>query len=263
MNKHRIEQSFDEAATAYDRHAVIQRVAARHLAERIQARWPHLNRIVEIGCGTGNLTQWLAQSYPVADYLATDLAPSMLEACARRMGSRLRYAQVDGEQAECAGHDLVASSLAFQWFDDPLGAIRRLHAQGVRLGIATLAEGTFAEWKAAHAQLDLDDGVLPFPSEAAFQELALDLGATVEFETIQESYPQAMAFVRALKGIGAGTPRPGHRPAPLGKVLRRFPDGITVSYRVAYILVPAPEADEDSVTCSKTDSKARMGSRSR
>ncbi|MDE2076978.1 MAG: methyltransferase domain-containing protein [Burkholderiales bacterium] len=238
MDKHRVEQSFDDAASAYDRHAVIQRVAARHLADRIQTRWPHLNRIVEIGCGTGNLTQWLAPAYPVADYLATDLAPGMLEACARRMGSRLRYAQVDGEQAECTGHDLVASSLAFQWFDDPVGAIRRLHAQHVRLGIATLVEGTFVEWKAAHARLGLDDGVLPFSSEADFQKLAQDLGATVDFETIQEPYPQAMDFVRAIKAIGAGTPRPGHRPAPLGKVLRQFPEGITVSYRVAYLLAP-------------------------
>lgn len=236
MDKQRVGHSFDGAALTYDALAVVQRQAAQHLAHAMASRWPQLGRIHEIGCGTGNLTALLAQAYPHADLWATDLAEGMLHACEQRLGARARYALQDGETADVEGFDLVASSLAFQWFDDQATAIRRLHAQGPRLAVATLIEGTFAEWKTAHAQLGLQDGVLPFMSEAALRALCQDIGADLHIETLQESYAQAMDFVRAIKGIGAGTPRPGHRPAPLGKVLRAFPNGITVSYRVAYVL---------------------------
>ncbi len=236
MDKQRISHSFAAAARAYDQHAVVQRQAAQHLAQRIVARWPHVSSIFEIGCGTGNLTARLALAYPQADILATDLAPAMVQACQQHLGDLVRYAQLDGEQADASGFDLAVSSLAFQWFDDPSAAIRRLWEQGPRLAIATLLDGTFAEWKAAHAQLGLQDGVLPFMTEAHLQSLCDEIGASYDVETLHESYPQAMDFVRAIKGIGAGTPRDGHRPAPLSKVLRAFPDGITVSYRVAYVL---------------------------
>ncbi|MDE2593835.1 MAG: hypothetical protein KGL57_06320, partial [Burkholderiales bacterium] len=115
-------------------------------------------------------------------------------------------------------------------------AMARLRQQGPRLAIATLLDGTFAEWKAAHERMGLQDGVLPFMTEAALHQLCTQTGLQYDVETLLASYPQAMDFVRALKGIGAGTPRTGHHPAPLGKVLRQFPDGITVSYRVAYVL---------------------------
>lgn len=237
MDKTRISDSFAHAASAYDAHAHIQRQAAQHLAERIAARWPQgIHRIFEIGCGTGNLTALLAHAYPQARITATDLAPNMLQVCQQRMGPRASYALLDGETALCEGFDLVASSLAFQWFDDQSSAIERLTRQGPRLAIATLLEGTFAEWKAAHAQLGLQDGVLPFMTEAQLQSLCQSCGLRYEVETLQEIHPRAMDFVRAIKSIGAGTPRAGHQPAPLGKVLRQFPDGITVSYRVGYVL---------------------------
>lgn len=252
MDKHRVQHHFAAAAHSYDAHASVQRQAAQHLAQRIAARWPDARRVFEIGCGTGNLTEQLLLACPHAEVLATDLASDMLRVCAERLaspaGPRLRWAQLDGENAHVGGHELVASSLAIQWFNDPLGALRRLHAQGVHLAIATLIDGTFAEWRQAHAQLGLADGVQPFVSQAALAALAHELsaaspatgGASLTIDTLQAHHAQAIDFVRALKGIGAHTPRSGHQPAPLGRVLRQFPHGITISYRVAYLLIDAP-----------------------
>lgn len=241
MDKQRIERNFAGAAADYDRHATIQRQAAARLAGLIALAFPRVARILEIGCGTGNLTRDLLRAYPEATLCATDLASSMLLVCAAHTPpselARMTFRHADGEDLPSHGHDLVASSLAFQWFDDPLGALRRLHAQGGSLGVATLVEGTFSEWKAAHAELGLVDGIRHFVSESELRALAQDLGGQLVFETIREHHPHAVDFVRSIKGVGAATPRPGHQPARLRQVLRRFPQGISASYRVAYLLI--------------------------
>jgi malonyl-CoA O-methyltransferase len=109
-----------------------------------------------------------------------------------------------------------------------------------RLAVATLLDGTFAEWKAAHTSVGVNDGVRTFMTEGALRALCAQMGTcskvTIVVETVHEHYPDVLQFVRSLKAIGAGTARPGHRPAPLRRVLRAFPQGIHASYRVAYVL---------------------------
>lgn len=239
-DKQRIAATFAAAAPDYDGHAVVQRHAAEQLAQRVRERWPRLERVVEIGCGTGNLTERLVQAYPGAAIRATDIAPGMVKACRERIrvlgASSVQFAVEDGEHLDCSGADLVASSLVLQWFSDQSAALARLAAQVPRLAVVTLLDGTFGEWRAAHARLGLDDGVRAFLTEEALQTLCARIGVRVQVETVQEHYPDVLQFVRSLKAIGASTARPGHRPTPLRRVLRTFPSGITVSYRLAYLL---------------------------
>ncbi len=261
-DKQRIAATFAAAAPNYDTHAVVQRHAAQQLAERAKAQWPLLQppsqaptpapQVLEIGCGTGNLTEPLWHAYPHAELLVTDVAPPMVQACSQRMAAleqacgpghragRVRFAVLDGEHLDCSTADLVASSLVFQWFADQGAALARLAAQVPRLAVATLLDGTFAEWKDAHAQMGVVDGVRAFMTEDVLRTLGAQMGARCEVEIVVETvhahYPDVLQFVRALKAIGAGTARPGHHPAPLHRVLRAFPHGINASYRVAYVL---------------------------
>lgn len=237
LDKECIAESFSTAAIRYDAHATIQRHVARQLVQRILLRWPRLYHILEIGCGTGSLTEHLLHAYPEANLLATDIAPAMIEACQKRLGTRAQYAIHDGEfQREWPGFDLTASSLAFQWFTHQEAALQHLANQTPRLAISTLLDGTFLEWKAVHSRLGLADGVRNFIQEETLREVTSQIGASCEIEVVQEEYPDALQFVRALKAIGAATPRIGHHPVPLRRILREFPDGITITYRVAYIL---------------------------
>lgn len=83
----RICQSFD-AAEKYDQAATVQRVAARELFQRIHTCMAGKKpmRILEIGCGTGLLTEHLRACWPDADILATDFAPNMLARAKSRLG---------------------------------------------------------------------------------------------------------------------------------------------------------------------------------
>ncbi len=67
LRKQRIRRAFDNA-TCYDEHARVQRHIADRLALRIAAlSMPRKPRILEIGCGTGFLTDALSKLIPDGD----------------------------------------------------------------------------------------------------------------------------------------------------------------------------------------------------
>lgn len=250
--------AFDRARS-YDAHAQVQRRVAEDLADRIAAlplvqRLGGEVRLLEIGCGTGFLTEALRQHGLGGDWLVTDVAPAMLERCRQRMGAAGHdFALLDGEDpAALSGErfDLVCSSLAFQWFADPLasaaGWARRLRPGGA-LAFTTLVEGTFAEWAEAHAAFGLASGVHAYPDAALLhQRVAACPGAELSIDTYREHHRDARHFLRALKAIGAGTPAAGHRaltPRELRAVMARFEGlGAVATYRVARVLAPARAA---------------------
>ncbi len=245
MNRRRtIGRRFDAAAATYDRFAPLQRLVAARLAERIAASVPdpgRAARVLEVGCGTGLLTQALRRCLPAATIVATDLSPAMLRACRARLpeDDRLLLLAADAVQpAVAGGFDLVCSSLALQWLDDPeasLAALARLLAPGGTLHVATLAAGTLDGWRAAHLSEGLSDGGLDHPDP----ERLAAAGGSWDVETVLVAYPDGLSFLRGLRGIGADLAPEGRRPlgpGALRRVLRRFEaeHGSVASYRIAY-----------------------------
>jgi malonyl-CoA O-methyltransferase len=239
-----------EGAETYDRAAGIQRPVAEALAGRIAGlALPARPRILEIGCGTGFLTAALRARIAAGPMLVTDIAPGMLARCRARMGAaeRLRFLAMDGERPCLSGEpgfDLIASSLAAQWFEDLPGALAglsRLLAPGGWLAVATLADGTFAEWARAHRAEGVAPATPRYPPAARLAALRLP-GCTVSVSVapVAEAHPDGHAFLASLRAIGAGTSA-GRAPLPVGtlrRVLRNFEaGGARVTYAVATCLV--------------------------
>jgi malonyl-CoA O-methyltransferase len=241
--KHRVAEAFDQAVR-YDDFAGLQRRVAELLAGRIaRLPLPPNPRVLEIGCGTGLLAN--ALDLADTDWLMTDIAPAMVERSRRRFArdSRYRFAVLDGENprldSEEGPFDLVCASLVMQWFEDLEPALERLFRllrPGGHLVFSTLAEGTFAEWRQAHR--GLVPGTHAYPDADALRGLRIG-GApgAVEIERFVEHYRTAADFLRTLRGLGAATPRSGHRPLPpatMRNVMRRFEaGGAESSYCVA------------------------------
>ncbi|HEV7439857.1 MAG TPA: methyltransferase domain-containing protein [Methylobacterium sp.] len=247
--KQAVARAFD-GAEAYDRAAGIQGPVATKLARRIAGlALPASPRILEIGCGTGFLTAALRERIATGPMLVTDIAPFMLARCRARMGTAgdLRFCVMDGERPCLSaepGFDLIASSLAAQWFEalpDALAGLSRLLAPGGWLAVATLVDGTFAEWAEAHRAQGVAPATPRYPPEAQLAGLRLP-GCTVSVavEPAVEAHPDGHAFLASLRAIGAGTPA-GGTPLPAGtlrRVLRHFEaGGARVTYAVATCLV--------------------------
>ena len=259
-----MQKAFDRAAGTYDAAAPVQRAVAQRLASKIAALpLPRRPRILEIGCGTGFLTAALRARIQGADWLVTDLSPRMLDVCRARIGTgeRTAFRVLDGERPGLDGQpfDLVCSSLAFQWFDDLGAAIGRLAdlvAPDGWLAFSTLAEGTLAEWRQAHADFGLACGA---PDHPSVQSLEAMLGphGRIETETVVQAHNGARAFLDDLKAIGAASAAPGRRPLASGdlkKVMRRFDQtGSSVRYEVAYGLCRAGPARRRGVFVTGTD----------
>jgi malonyl-CoA O-methyltransferase len=229
-----VAKRFDRAAR-YDDHARVQPEVARGLAETIAALpLRPAARILEIGCGTGALAGAVIERAGSAGlrWTATDIAPAMVERARARLAHHdgISFAVMDGERPDLAGpFDLICSSLAIQWFTDlnaALGCLRGLLAPGGRLAFTTLADGSFAEWRAAHGTAQ--DGLHAYPGADALRAMGLEV--TVRHHCVRHT--DARDFLRSMKDIGAGAPRAGHRPlspAALRRVMAAFEAGGAIS----------------------------------
>jgi malonyl-CoA O-methyltransferase len=241
-----IAAAFSRAAAGYDDHAVIQHQAVALLAARIVAlKLPPALHLLEIGCGTGLLTQALHRSLPRAHRLITDLAPAMVQSCrARHTRTDDLYCAMDGETPCVTGarFDLICASLAFQWFDDLPRALPRLHAllhPSGWLAFTTLGPATLLEWRACLSAERLAPPTPDFADPALLTQAwpAPTHPATFDRTLIQVVHSSGRAFLASLRAIGANTPRPRYtplRPTELRRVLARFEreHAATASYEI-------------------------------
>ena len=236
-SKQRIIHAF-ESAIHYHRDAHVQRRVADTLADMLfQYPCPPDPQVVELGCGTGFLSHRLDRQWPASALVLSDMSWSMVRRCRANLeqgggqgggqgGRRHRYVVLDGEHlALVPGFDIIASSMAFQWFSHPiahLAALSRVLRPGGVLAFATLGPQTFQVWRQACLSLGVASGLPDYPSADRWREgWAMHGPAAMREETITVTYPSSLAFVRDLKAIGAHLPRLGYRAQPAG-VLRRL-----------------------------------------
>jgi malonyl-CoA O-methyltransferase len=225
----RIATTFDRA-DLYHQEANTQRRVARRLAAAVaDFDLPDRPRILEIGCGTGFLSRYLIEEWPTGRFLFTDIAPTMVDRCREHLGNvdmeSVDFSVMDGENLQGDGSfDLIVSSLAFQWFDDPLGNLDRLCqrlAPGGTLAFMTLGEQTFFEWRELCRQHQIPCGLHRYPDRGAWEGAWPTYGAGRMIESrITEQHRSPQTFLQGLKKVGTALPSPRYRPLPSGKLRR-------------------------------------------
>ena len=228
INKAQVQKNFSQNAVTYDQYAVVQKEMARELLEKIRSTGIYFRNILEIGCGTGFLTELLARDYPLAQITATDIAPEMIVVAQNKLAafSNINYLVADGENLVAnnmfndQSFDLIVSNAAFQWFTDCAATFTQYHAYLEPRGyliFSTLGAGTFKELyvcldKGQKGQSGkLDDHEIhhesePFIKNKYLQRVIDDAGfrsSGVEEVTKMEYFKSSRYFLRALKRIGA------------------------------------------------------------
>jgi len=90
-------------------------------------------RVIDLGCGTGELTRQLADSLPESDVLGVDSSPQMLAQAAQHARPGVRFEQRAIEDVE-GEWDVVFSHAALQWVPDHTALFPRLFTMVARGG---------------------------------------------------------------------------------------------------------------------------------
>lgn len=242
IDKKEVARSFGRAAAAYDAHAVLQREVTGRLAERLELMSISPNRVLDLGCGTGHGLSMLGRSFPKAEVIALDIALPMLEAARDKAPSAslldrivrgikgkatadTHFLCADIERLplrkSCA--NLVWSSLALQWMNDPEATFRELHrvsAPGGLLMFSTFGPDTLKELRQAFSQVDGGSHVSRFVDMHDIGDMLVHAGfqhPVMEMEVLTLTYADLKSLMRDLKGLGAHNASVERRRGMMGK----------------------------------------------
>lgn len=209
IDKHAVAQSFSRAADSYDDVASIQRWVINRLLQSMESP-QGVNRVLDIGCGTGQLTDRVNQRFAPHTLIGLDIAEGMTRAAKARTSLPAICGDAEVMPFPDNFFHVLVSSFALQWCPDVqqvfAEAHRVLHAQG-RFYFTLPVEGTLAELKHGWHQADPDnshvndfyepDQIAVAARRAGFQQVS------VRVITQQEFYPDLKSITHALKGMGA------------------------------------------------------------
>lgn len=261
IDKSIVRKRFNRHASEYDRYAMVQKEMADKLVEQLAEQLTRPDRlpvdspsrILEIGSGTGYLTEKLAAMWPQAHIDAVDLSEAMVEEAQTRLGrsaSRCRFIVGDAERwaeetlsepgsrgNEDRGiYDIIVSNATFQWFVDPEQTTKRLLRLLQRGGVfafSTFGPRTFHElhesFRLAEAELGLPH--LPhgqtFIPHTAWQQWLCESTVIHKSERYARvmKYRSVREFLDHVRRIGAGnasTLPDGQRTGGANKALFRL-----------------------------------------
>jgi malonyl-CoA O-methyltransferase len=213
-NKLKIAQSFGQAASIYHTQASLQQDCARKLLQILDLWEVPAGKILEVGCGTGFLTQGLSDRFPYQPLQVTDLSADMLNFCQTHLqvaGDRapISFQQMDGEMIDQETYGLIVASFVIQWFKQPVETLQlwleRLQPDGV-LCLTFPTCHSFPEWRQVcdFLQIPFTANVLPHSQELVRALSKFSQDSYLQEEFFCTSHQDAGSFFRGMKSIGAG-----------------------------------------------------------
>lgn len=244
----------DWDAATYDRVAAPQTRWGSAVLERLPLRGDET--VLDAGCGSGRVTERLAERLPAGRVIALDASPSMVAEARRRLerfGGRVHYVVADLNQPfEVPGGsvDAILSTATFHWVPDHAALFRHLAAV-LRPGGSLVAqfggEGNIARVKAIVASIG--DGWLGpahYESAGATTE-RLAAAGFVDIEAWLQPEPTTFEPGEPLETF--------LRTVILGPQVERLPE----SERAAYVHEVASRMAEPVVDYVRLNVDARRG----
>lgn len=237
----------NQSVTSFDENAVVHRKMAHRILFALKEKVDHAEQILEIGCGTGYLTQLLIDHYPAATVTAIDIAEKMIDTAREKVEprERVRFLTADAEQLEFSrlgSFDVIVSNAALQWLTAPRKTICNL-VRALKTGgwlmTTTYGPDTFQELRDTFQRVEQESGMepevhtLPLRSAEQWQNLFQKNGlAHVHAVECWHRliFPDCRQFLQSVKATGESYSEANHSiPAT-----RRIMTGVIEKYNLTY-----------------------------
>jgi ubiquinone/menaquinone biosynthesis C-methylase UbiE len=188
---------FDRWSAVYDRPS-FQNATYRPVHDAVLARLTGTQPevVLDLGCGTGKLTQRLTEQFPDAEVVGIDYSVGMLSEAGDRVGTRANLVRADAQYLplRAASVDVVVCTESFHWYDDQRQALAEIAAalrSGGQLVIASIAAVTDVG-ESAVRRLSAAGGQ---PVRALTPRRLRDLATGAGFEVVHQRRVARFGFV--------------------------------------------------------------------
>lgn len=237
--KNEVALNFSGAAATYEANTPVQKQAANLLCQELEKIPLPAGDILEIGCGTGYITQNLLKKFLDRQLLITDLSPGMVEHCQKNGVERAQYRVMDGEKIEDSKKwAIIISGMTVQWFCDLERSLEKLQERvlpGGTLLFSCLEESSFPEWKQACRDCGVPYTALPLPKKEEIQKALPE--ALFQEKRVRQSYPSPSYFFRTLQKLGGQTTPHQQLTVPeYKKLVATWKETCTITYTILTVI---------------------------
>ena len=199
MNKDLIQKRFAKNLDTYNDNAKIQKKMAERLLSFLDRK--DFDDILEIGCGTGFLTQLVNDSFNFNTYTANDIVESC-EKYVKKINPKINFIPADIEKAvenSDKKYDLIISNAAFQWVENLESFIKLLVSKLNDGGV--LLFSTFGPENLREVNIVLGK-TLPYYSANELQEIIKHYKNIVEQEMHVMAFKTPKDILKHIKSTG-------------------------------------------------------------
>ena len=211
--KNKIMYSFDKKASSYDKYSFVQKEVARRLCDRLSNITIKPLSILDIGSGTGYLSDMLYKMYPNANITCLDISFNMLKE-SNKKNADLNNILSDAENMPFKNNkfDLIISSFTFHWCSEIEKIFFDIHRflkdKGLFL-FTTVGPNTLEELETAYSEaIDAEKHINYFSDMHTYGDSLLKLGfqdPVMDMEKIIIEYNTFKDVLDSLKKTGANT----------------------------------------------------------
>ncbi|MCM8534432.1 MAG: methyltransferase [Lentisphaeraceae bacterium] len=196
---------FSLKADTYEQNALVQKLSAEKLADKLQEMISSPTIAADLGCGTGYLTQQLLKKFSSLKIDCCDISETMLEHTAKIDNQNLCFHNCSIPPN--ANYDLIVANFSFQWFPSIEATIKhsfqKLKVNGT-LAFSIPVKGTFKELNQLISKHKLSVKLPELPDSQDILSIVNEFeNIEVEQFQLKESFANTLEFLRGLHNIGA------------------------------------------------------------
>lgn len=238
-DKGRVRHNFDMASNTYENFSSVQYQSAEKLCKKLLYYFPNLspNTVLDLGAGTGFMTQLLYKGFPNSNYTVNDISPAMLKKAKKKLHNDVKFICGDMEILNFAFYDLVVSNLALQWINNLNEMLKKICKNSRYFAFTCLLKGSFQRLSDIFQDLSLIPPTYQYPSQKEVESFITSISIkkfAFDIEEITIEMPSALDLFKYFRYIGANTPNYHHSISKLLKVVRNHNYSIKINYKIFF-----------------------------